>query len=50
MRWIDVSSGEVKQTYRGRGGPVHSVAISKDGSMVAGGSRDGAVRVWNTDR
>ena len=44
-RWIDVQDGTTLKIYRGLGGPVHAVAISKTG-LVAAGGRDGAVRVW----
>ena len=48
VKWIDVNSGAVVATLRGSTGPVHGVAISKDGKMIAAGGRDGAVRVWDS--
>lgn len=42
------SSGELINTLDGHPGPVMSVALSLDGQVLASGSFDGAVRVWDT--
>jgi eukaryotic-like serine/threonine-protein kinase len=47
-RWLEVESGTVKRVFRGRS-PVHGVAVSTDGKLIAGGCRDGIVRVWHTE-
>ena len=40
--------GNAVMTLTGHGGPVNSVAYSSDGQLIASGSNDGTVRLWNT--
>ena len=41
-------AGSTVMTLAGHGGTVRSVACSPEGSLIASGSDDGTVRVWNT--
>jgi WD40 repeat protein len=44
-----IPSGARLRQLRASGEPVHAVAFSRDGALVAAGSDDGAVQVWRTD-
>ena len=38
---------ELLSTFEGHTGPVYDVAFSSDGNMVASGSADKSIRIWN---
>ena len=42
----DAASGQLLATLQGHTGLVYSVALSADGQLVASGSFDGTVRLW----
>jgi WD40 repeat protein len=44
-----LSDGSLKQTYLGHTGEIASVALSTDSTVVATGSWDRTLRVWDTD-
>jgi WD40 repeat protein len=44
----DSHTGKLVRTFRGHTGLVSSVAFSRDGSQLFSGSRDRAVKVWDT--
>jgi len=44
---IDHHAGSAVMTLAGHGGPVRSVAYSVDGRLLASGSDDGSVRIWD---
>ncbi|WP_020469020.1 WD40 repeat domain-containing serine/threonine protein kinase [Zavarzinella formosa] len=48
-RWVETATGKVVKIFRGHGGPVHGVVVSRDGSLIATSGRDGSVRVWNPE-
>lgn len=45
---ISKHGGSSSMTLTGHGGPVRSVSYSPDGLLLASGSDDGTVRIWNT--
>lgn len=47
-RWR-VDTGEIEQTYRGGVKPLSSLALSPDGKLIAAGSWDSCVFIWNVD-
>jgi WD40 repeat protein len=47
---VNIDTGAVDREFRANGSPAHAVAMSKDGGLIAVGSRDGTVRVWDLDR
>ena len=46
----DASSGDELMVYRGHSGAVNSIAFSPDDRSVATGGKDGAVRIWSTEK
>ena len=46
---LDANTGTLKTTLKGHTGGVTSIVYSPDGDMIATGSRDGTVRLWETD-
>ena len=46
VRLWDATSGTHRQTLSSQGGPVLALAWSPDGSLIAGGSFDGQLRLW----
>jgi WD40 repeat protein len=47
MLW-DAKNGVAGTTFKGHTGTVNSVAFNSDGTLLASGSDDKTVRVWNT--
>jgi WD40 repeat protein len=45
----NAETGSLLATYFGHKTGVHTVAINRDGTLVASGGRDGAVRIWKVE-
>lgn len=43
----DTTTGQVRATLTGHGGPVYAIAVAQDGSRIATTSDDRTVRVWD---
>jgi WD40 repeat protein len=46
----DAETGELLNTFAGHENGVHVVAFNRDGTQLASGGRDGAVRIWKVER
>ena len=46
---LDANTGTLKTILKGHTDGVTSIVYSPDGNMIATGSRDGTVRLWETD-
>ena len=47
-KWSQVTVLWQVHTLTGHTGPVHAVAISRDGKRIVSGSEDSLVKIWNT--
>ncbi len=47
VRIFDIESGELRRDWDGRSGPIHSLAYSPDGQLLASGHRDHFVALWD---
>lgn len=45
-----VRTGQVVATLKGRRNPVHSIAFSPNGRLLASASADGTIHLWNVNR
>jgi len=43
----NLNAGQIKNTLRGHGWEVESIAFSKDGRLLISGGLDGAIKIWN---
>jgi WD40 repeat protein len=46
---VDMSDLSISRVFANAGGPVTSLAISKDGHYIAAGTWNGLVKVWDLD-
>jgi WD40 repeat protein len=46
LRLWDLATGKNLKQFRGNGGPVLCLAVSRDGRRLASGSADGTMRLW----
>mmetsp|Transcript_306 Transcript_306/g.390 ORF Transcript_306/g.390 Transcript_306/m.390 type:complete len:109 (+) Transcript_306:1584-1910(+) len=46
----DIGSGKKLKTLSGHQAPVWSIKFSQEGSVLASGSGDCSVKIWNTDK
>ena len=49
IKLFDITTGKLKNSFKGHDDTVTSVSLSKDNSLLATGSRDGTGKVWNTN-
>ncbi|RSL75237.1 hypothetical protein CEP51_011043 [Fusarium floridanum] len=49
IRVWDIASATVSRTYSGHQSEIYALDISKDGHMIASGSADRTVRLWDTE-
>ena len=49
LRSVNLEDGAVLRTFDGQQAGVASLALNKDGAMVASGNSEGAIRFWKTD-
>ena len=45
----DAETGNLLATFLGHKNAVHTVAFNRDGTLLASGGRDGAVRIWKIE-
>lgn len=49
IRLYDFNDGKELDVWKGHHGPVHTLQWSPDGELVASGSEDGTVRLWQSN-
>jgi WD40 repeat protein len=42
----DAATGKLLAEHKAHDGPIHTLALSPDGTLLASGSEDGTVRIW----
>jgi WD40 repeat protein len=47
VKLFDTTTGKVRAEFKGHALPVHATALSVDGSLLATGSQDRTVRLWD---
>lgn len=48
IQWIDLATGKLLASRKEHTEPIYTLAFSPDGKWLASGSREGQVRIWNS--